>query len=148
LDELRDQERIRIDRVPLIKYLRGGSGFYAEETLSRPSSSSMSPRKKYTQSSKSNNPEAEVLKHRNPTVVTPLVSTIAAMLFERTLRVAGQLERDDTEDDADDSFDDFMHHDDPESIEWLEPAGAEGYYDSVDMDGVIYSVGPSHLYPH
>jgi len=33
-----------------------------------------------------------------------------------------------------------MHHDDPESIEWLEPAEVEGYYESVEMDGVKYSV--------
>jgi DNA (cytosine-5)-methyltransferase 1 len=81
-----------------------------------------------------------VLKHRNPTVVTPLVSSIAAMLFKRTLLVAGQLEQDDAEDDAASDFDGFMHHDDPESIEWLQPTEVEGYYESVDMDGVKYSV--------
>jgi DNA (cytosine-5)-methyltransferase 1 len=107
----------------------------------------VSSRKKGAQSAKPSNPEAEVLKHRNPTVVTPLVSNIAAMLFERTLRVAGQLEHDDAETDTGD-FDDFMHHDDPESIEWLEPAEVEGYYESVNMDGVMYSVGPSHFYLH
>jgi DNA (cytosine-5)-methyltransferase 1 len=89
----------------------------------------------------SSNPEAEVLKHRNPTVVTPLVSNIAGMLFERTLRVAGQLEYDSVDHDEPSDFDDFMHHGDPESIAWLEPAEAEGYYQSVDMDGVTYSVG-------
>jgi DNA (cytosine-5)-methyltransferase 1 len=137
LDELREQEGIRIERVPLIKTLRGGSGFYAEDTSRSPS---RSPRKKLTQSSKPSNPEAEVLKHRNPTVVTPLVSSIAAMLFKRTLLVAGQLEQDDAEDDAASDFDGFMHHDDPESIEWLQPTEVEGYYESVDMDGVKYSV--------
>ena len=81
-----------------------------------------------------------MLKHRNATVVTPLVSIIAAMLFERTLRVAGQLEQNSVEDDATDDVDDFMHRDDPDSIEWLEPAEVEGYYQSVDMDGVTYSV--------
>jgi DNA (cytosine-5)-methyltransferase 1 len=140
LEELRDQERIRIDRVPLIKALRDESGFYAEDDFSPSSSRSVSPRKKPLQPLKSSNPEVEVLKHRNPTVVTPLVSNIAAMLFERTLRVAGQLEHDDIEDDAASDIDDFMHHDDPESIDWLEPAEAAGYYKSVDMDGVTYSV--------
>lgn len=87
------------------------------------------------------NPEHEVLKHRNPTVVTPLVSCIAKTLFERTLSVAGQLEKDDIENDvASDIGVDYMHHDDPDSIEWVEPADVDGYYLSVDMDGVVYSV--------
>jgi DNA (cytosine-5)-methyltransferase 1 len=139
LDELRDQEGIKVERVPLIKTLRGVSGSYAEDTPPPSASRSTSPRKNTAQSSKSGNLEAEVLKHRNPTVVTPLVSSIAATLFERTLRVAGQLEHDDIQDDASD-FDAFMHHDDPESIEWSEPAEVEGYYESVEMDGVKYSV--------
>jgi DNA (cytosine-5)-methyltransferase 1 len=89
------------------------------------------------------NPEREVLKHRNPTVVTPLVSCIAKTLFERTLSVAGQLERDDIEEDAAAANDvgaDYTHHGDPDSIKWLEPANVDGYYQSVDMDGVVYSV--------
>jgi DNA (cytosine-5)-methyltransferase 1 len=145
LDELREQERIKVDRVPLIKTLRGELDLYTEDTAAQSPSRSASPRKKHNQPSKSSNPEAEVLKHRNPTVVTPLVSNIAAMLFERALRVAGQLEHDDIEDDTASDIDDFMHHDNPEFIEWLEPAEAEGYYESVDMDGVTYSVGLSAL---
>jgi hypothetical protein len=108
----------------------------------------MSPRKKHTQPAKSGNPEAEVLKHRNPTVVTPLVSNIAVMFFKHTLRVAGQLDSDDADDDATGDFDNFIHHDDPESIVWMEPAEVKGYYESVDMDGKRYSVRlwPFHLH--
>jgi DNA (cytosine-5)-methyltransferase 1 len=73
-------------------------------------------------------------------VVTPLVSNIAVTLFKHTLRVAGQLEHDDIEDDASSDLDEIMHHDDPEVIEWLDPAEVDGYYESVDMDGMIYSV--------
>jgi len=75
--------------------------------------------------------------------VTPLVSNIAATLFKHTLRVAGQLEHDDIENDASSDLDEIMHHDDPEVIEWLDPAEVDGYYESVDMDGMIYSVGRS-----
>ena len=73
--------------------------------------------------------------------MTPLVSNIAATLFKHTLRVAGQLENDDIEDDSSSDLDEIMHHDDPEAIEWLDPAEVDGYYESVDMDGMIYSVG-------
>jgi len=142
LDELREQAEIKIERVPLVRTLRGDTGAYIEDaTSSRSVSRSVSPRKKASQPSVSTNPEREVLKHRNPTVVTPLVACIAKTLFERTLSVAGQLQKDDVEDDvASDVGIDYMHHDDPESMVWLEPTRVEGYYQSIDMDGVIYSV--------
>lgn len=148
LDELREQEGIGINRVPLIRTLREGQGDFIEYTLtSRSSSRSVSPRRKSTRLSVSNNPEREVLKHRNPTVVTPIVSCIAKTLFERTLRVAGQLEKDDIEDDAaSDVGADRIHHEDPHSIEWLDSTDIDGYYLSVSMDGVVYSVSFESLF--
>lgn len=88
-----------------------------------------------------------MLKHRNPTVVTPLVADIAKMLFERTLSVAGQLEKDDEEVPlAKEVFIESAHHGDPDYIEWLESDEVAGYYKSVEMDGVTYSVSPKNKY--
>lgn len=91
--------------------------------------------------SKTSNPEKEVLQHRNDTVVTPLVGRVAATFFDRVLSVAGQLEADPTtEDSAAHLVEALEHHSDPESIEWLESASVDGFYQSVEMDGVTYSV--------
>lgn len=133
LDDLQEQERLKISRVPLIRYIQGDSKIFDEST-----SRTATPRK--IKRDKPKNPESEVLKHRNPTVVTPLVQNIAKALFDRTLSVAGQLEKDLEEDILDELDDNIFHHTDPDDIEWLAPSIVEGYYDSVKLDDVIYSV--------
>ena len=143
LDDLRDDSKIKLDKVPLIRSLRGQptTSFDDEHHVAR------SPRKKkQALSSKTSNPEREVLQHRNDTVVTPFVGRIAATVFDRVLSVAGQLEADPTiEDSAVHFVEALEHHNDPESIEWLGPASVDGLYQSVEMDGVIYSVSIQSL---
>ena len=138
MDDLRDDNKIKLDKVPLVRSLRGQStSSFADERHAVEL-----PRKKNQASkSKTSNPEREVLQHRNNTVVTPLVGRIAATVFDRVLSVAGQLEADPTiEDSAVHFVEELEHHNDPESIEWLEPTSVDGLYQSVKMDGVIYSV--------
>lgn len=138
MDDLRDDSKIKLDKVPLIRSLRGQptSLFDNEHHVAQ------SPRKKkQALRLKTSNPETEVLQHRNNTVVTPLVGRIAATVFDRVLSVAGQLEAGPkTEDSAVHLIEALEHHNDPESIEWLEPTSINGSYQSVMMDGVIYSV--------
>lgn len=89
------------------------------------------------------NREKDVLKHRNQTVVTPRVGKIAQGLFELTLRVAGQAspEPEDDENGLIRAIENTKaHHTDPSSMKWLGKTHQVGYYISVSMDGVTYSV--------
>jgi DNA (cytosine-5)-methyltransferase 1 len=85
--------------------------------------------------------EKEVLRHRNETVVTPVVARIAKSLFERALEVAGQSRFDEIDDDVAMEIDDVQtHHSDPKNMQWGERVFEDKFYDTVIMDGVVYSV--------
>ena len=86
------------------------------------------------------NKEKEVLKHRNSTVVTPVVAHIAKNLFERPLVIAGSLTFDDMDDHVAAEMDNIRaHRSDPKSMEWGDEDPMEpGYYSCVTMDGVTY----------
>lgn len=111
-------------------------------------SSSRSPRKtrsakptRPTKDSRAMNVEREVLKHRNETVVTPIVARIAKSLFERALEVAGQSRFDEIDDDVAMEIDDVQaHHLNPKNMQWGEREFEDKSYDTVIMDGVTYSV--------
>ncbi|GLB34766.1 putative cytosine specific DNA methyltransferase replication foci [Lyophyllum shimeji] len=85
--------------------------------------------------------EREVLRHRNTTVVTPVVSRIAKYLFKGSLEVAGSFAMDDA--DVATEMDQIqVHHADPASMIWGHDDPEEGmYFRSVIMDGVEYFVG-------
>jgi DNA (cytosine-5)-methyltransferase 1 len=134
---LRDQYNIRLDRVPLVRSIRGVDlDSYAEPSFSQPAV------RKPTL--KASDLERDVLRHKNQTVVTPRVGRIAQGLFELTLRVAGQSSADDNDGNDDDLVQAInqakIHHQDPVSVQWVEPADSAGHYNSVVMDEVVYSV--------
>ncbi|KAF5380878.1 hypothetical protein D9615_004125 [Tricholomella constricta] len=84
--------------------------------------------------------EQEVLRHRNMTVVTPIVSRIARHLFKGSLEVAGTSAFDDADVAAE--IDNVQaHHNDPASMKWGSNDLEGQSYASVIMDGVEYCVG-------
>ncbi|KAF8643762.1 hypothetical protein AX16_008781 [Volvariella volvacea WC 439] len=87
--------------------------------------------------------EKSVLKHRNNTVVTPIVSRIAQGLFRPQLEVAGATSEELADQRLVHILDDVKaHHMDPESMKWGQPiAKGSGYYYSIIMDGVVYEIG-------
>jgi DNA (cytosine-5)-methyltransferase 1 len=99
--------------------------------------------------SKMSDKEKEVLKHRNLTVVTPVVSRIAKNLFKGSLEVAGSNSFNDKDEDVAAEIDNIQsHHSDPESMRWVRKNHNCLH---VIMDGVTYSVSilvqimPNHL---
>jgi DNA (cytosine-5)-methyltransferase 1 len=145
LQDLREQEGIRVDRVPLVRALLGVDvGPYLEAL--GPST----PRhgKKSTQRTPSHarDLEKDVLRHKNQTVVTTRVGRIAKHLFELTLRIAGQEDIDDVA--LTRAIRNVKaHHADPTSIVWLNAAATDGYFNSVLVDGVVYKVRTAGDYP-
>ncbi|KAF7965632.1 hypothetical protein HWV62_42606 [Athelia sp. TMB] len=132
LDDLQDA-RINIEKVPLIRTLRGKPILLPP----RPSSGKKRP----SQTSRSKDLEIEVLKHRNPTVVTPIVKSIGDKLFHG-LSAAGHGELDVLEDDTLQKRH-RMHRGNPASIRWECQPDENGLYKQVIIDGVAYSVGDS-----
>lgn len=80
--------------------------------------------------------------HRNETVVTPIVGRIAESLFNRKLAIAGECLVDEGGDHllASEIEASAIHHQDPESMQWLEEGDGPGYYISALVDGVEYAV--------
>lgn len=85
----------------------------------------------------------EVLKHRNATVVTPIVNSIAEKLFHG-LSAAGKVEHDDPDDElvADEPF---MHRGNHSYIRWIGQPDEHGLYKQLKIDGVTYTVSPTFL---
>ncbi|KII89181.1 hypothetical protein PLICRDRAFT_160365 [Plicaturopsis crispa FD-325 SS-3] len=138
LDDLQEQEGLRISRVPLVRTLQGLEPL-APSSSRRPS---MSPVKKVKSTS---NPEKTIAK--NKTVVTARVAVVAQKLFTQALRIAGQLS-DDVDGLAETNQrgralgrDVKRHLTNPHSLKWIGSAGEDGRYNSVSLDGTIYSVG-------
>lgn len=142
LDDLRDDNKVKLEKVPLIRSLRGQPIVSLDEDY-RPTKSSR--KNKPALKSNTSNPEHAVLQHRNETVVTPLVGRIAATVFDRVLSVAGQLQADPTVEDSAAHFVEALeHHSDPDTVEWTEETSIDGLYQSVKLDGVKYSVNTLH----
>ncbi|KAI0042682.1 hypothetical protein FA95DRAFT_1575568, partial [Auriscalpium vulgare] len=133
-----EHDVIKLNRVPLVRHLVSTDGLLADlPSLPQPGSSRASLA---SASRVESNQELEVLKHRNGTVVTPHIQSIASELFHRTLELAGQAS-------SEDPIDDYhvrarkVHLSNPSSIEWGERVGAPGHYRTVKLDGVTYRVG-------
>jgi DNA (cytosine-5)-methyltransferase 1 len=136
---------INLDRVPLVRTIRGTNAENYPEggSPSKRSPSKNKPAQRGTTKKRLANQEKDVLQHRNLTVVTPRVGRIAQRLFEQTLKVAGNLpiEDDAVEDGLTRAIDEARaHHLNPLSMKWLENSNHKGYYKSVVMDGVVYTV--------
>ncbi|RDB21087.1 DNA (cytosine-5)-methyltransferase 1A [Hypsizygus marmoreus] len=145
LPDLLIQNQIRIEDVPLITLYVDSSDLkaYFAKSSSRGRKSKPKPKKAPTRTSKILNKEKEVLKHRNVTVVTPIVSQIAKNLFKGSLEVAGVSNFEDMDENVAAQIDNVQaHHADPKNMIWGdgEPEGGM-YYASVIMDGVTYCVG-------
>ena len=145
LDDLQEQFGIMIDRVPLVRAMRG-----CEVDARMEHSQRRGPRKgkqatKVVRHAALANKEKDVLQHRNQTVVTPRVGKISQRLFEQTLiKVAGRFSPE--EDRLGDAgltraIDEAKaHHLNPLITKWSNPTGHEGFYSAVVMDGVEYNV--------
>ena len=88
----------------------------------------------------------EVLKHRNATVVTPIVKSIGDKLFHG-LSAAGNRELEVVEDYTLQERH-RMHRGNPASIRWGCQPDENGLYEQVIIDGVTYAVRPPcHFLP-
>lgn len=74
--------------------------------------------------------------------MTPIVSRIAKNLFKRSLEVAGTSTIDEIDETVAAEIDNVQaHHLDPQSMHWGNKAdGVDGYYESIVMDGISYTV--------
>ncbi|KAI0064526.1 S-adenosyl-L-methionine-dependent methyltransferase [Artomyces pyxidatus] len=134
LADLREQG-IKLGRVPLIRFLMDRSSqTLLHDDYAVPHRISRAERI-------DSNPEKEVLKHRNPTVVTHTVGEISEDLFNRTLQLAGQAVLDDSFNDEPVIDKAALHLGNPSSIKWVKHAGHSGFFRSVKIDGAIYGIG-------
>ncbi|KAH7909914.1 S-adenosyl-L-methionine-dependent methyltransferase [Hygrophoropsis aurantiaca] len=146
IDELLEDENMGLNRVPIIRELFPSNQTYEYQDPAKPSSKS---RKRAgrgrPQSINNKNIEKVVLKRRNETVVLPTVGAISKRLFERNIRIAGHIpegSEDEEQGVPEDNMSDHEHSGNPERVHWIEESEVEeGYYTSVNVDGVIYSVG-------
>ncbi|KAF9495862.1 S-adenosyl-L-methionine-dependent methyltransferase [Pleurotus eryngii] len=96
---------------------------------------------------KHSNKELEVLKHRNQTVVTPIVGRISRNVYNgHQLVVAGELDsnEDDHQKNVTFASETPTHKFDPESIEWgniVHKEDGTTYFESAILDGVEYTIG-------
>lgn len=138
LDDLQANEHISIRRAPLFRTLLGQQLSYEFESEPKSSSSSR-PRPQSRISS--SNPELQVLEHRNPTVVTTAVARVTELLFEQNIKLANIPVQDDTDmDELRPTHTSLVHLANPNSVKWGLPTDHPGYYQSVCVDGVVYSV--------
>lgn len=95
---------------------------------------------------KHSNKELEVLKHRNQTVVTPVVGRISGNVYNgHQLAVAGELDSNEDDHLKNVTFvsETPTHKFDPESIEWgniVHEEDGTTYFESAILDGVEYTV--------
>ncbi|KIJ10522.1 cytosine-5--methyltransferase [Paxillus involutus ATCC 200175] len=146
LDELREDEQINIRRTPVMRTLFGQDTSYEDQEGLKPHSKPKSgTRGRPSQARPSGNVELQVLEHRNPTVVTAVVGRVAHLLFAQNIKVAGKLAAEDIDMDEPDhaqvNHASIVHLANPASVKWGRPADHPGYYQSVLVDGVVYSVG-------
>lgn len=137
LDDLQANEHINIRRTPLFRTLFGHQISYEFEPETSSSSSYRSrPQSRIT----SGDPELQVLEHRNQTVVTPVVARVTELLFEQNIKLANIPAQDDVDMDAPQPGPSLVHLANPDSVKWGLPTEHLGYYQSVCVDGAVYSV--------
>lgn len=138
LDDLQANEHINIRRTPLFRALFGHQISYEFEPETGSSSSSRSrPQSRIP----SGNLELQVLEHRNQTVVTTVVARVTKLLFEQNIKLANISVQDDIDTDAPQpARPSLVHLANPNSVKWGLPTEHLGYYQSVCVDSVIYSV--------
>ncbi|KAF9246401.1 hypothetical protein BU15DRAFT_70495 [Melanogaster broomeanus] len=145
LDELREDEHINIRRTPVMRTLFGQDVSYEDQEEFKPDSKSGARSYPSQTGTSSTNVELQVLEHRNPTVVTTVVGRVAKLLFEQNIKVAGMPMAEDIEMDEPEPVHGnrapIVHLANPESVKWGKSADHPGYYQSVLVDGVVYSVG-------
>ncbi len=89
--------------------------------------------------------EKEVLGHKNETVVTPRVGEIAEDLFQQTLHMAG-VPLDSAASPIKQKLTTRPHFSNPVQLQWvMSSETAPGFYGSVIIDGVQYSVSGMSL---
>ncbi|KAG9318606.1 hypothetical protein JVU11DRAFT_699 [Chiua virens] len=142
LDDLQENEQINIRRTPLFRTLLGHQISYDFGPELKASGSSRSRPQSRIPSS---NLELQVLQHRNQTVVTAVVARVAKLLFEQNIKLANASDQDDVDMDELDGprsmHPSLVHLSNPDSVKWGVPAEHSGYYQSVCVDGVVYSIG-------
>ncbi|KAF9227783.1 S-adenosyl-L-methionine-dependent methyltransferase [Gyrodon lividus] len=145
LDELREDEQINIRRAPVMRTLFGQDTSYEFQEIRPRSKPKSGTRSRLQTRLSSGNVELQVLEHRNSTVVTTVVGRVAKLLFEQNIKVAGKLIAENIEMDEPESVQanhaSIVHVANPVSVKWGKPAAHPGYYHSVLVDGVVYSVG-------
>ena len=145
LGDLQAIEHVNIRRTPLFRTLFGHQISYEFEPASKSSSSSRSRSQSRLSSS---NMELQVLEHRNQTVVTTVVARVTKLLFEQNIKLANIPIQDDIDMDAlQPVHPSLVHLANPNSVKWGLPTEHPGYYQSVCVDGVVYSVRLSVLPP-
>ena len=143
LYDLHENTHINIRRTPLFRSLLGHQISYGPEPDTESSSSSRSRSRPL---SRTGDLELRVLEHRNQTVVTPVVARVTKLLFEQNIKLANILAQDDTDMDAPQPVHvSLVHLANPDSVKWGLPTDYPGYYQSVCIDGVVYSVRLSVL---
>lgn len=138
LDELQTNEHISISRTPLFRTLLGHQASYEFE---RELKSYNSSRPRHQSRISSGDPELRVLEHRNPTVVTTVVARVTKLLFEQNIKLANIPVQDDIDmDELQPTHASLVHITNPDSVKWGLPTHHPSYYQSVCVDGVVYSV--------
>lgn len=138
LGDLQANEHIDIRRTPLFRSLFAHQLSYEFDPGTKPSSSSHSRLQSRISSS---NLELQVLEHRNPTVVTTVVARVTKLLFEQNIKLANIPAQDDVDMDAPQpAHPSLVHLANPNSVKWGLPTDHPGHYQSVCVDGVVYSV--------
>ena len=146
LYDLHESKHINIRRTPLYRTLLGHQIEYEFDPLPKSSNSS---RQRPQSRVQSGNLELQVLEHRNQTVVTTVVSRVTKLLFEQNIKLADIPIQDDVNMDEVPTHPSLVHLANPSSVKWGTPTDHPGCYQSVCVDGAIYSVRfPSLLFPY
>lgn len=126
------QADFQITRVPLIRSILDG----AVEDVG------LSPTKKSRRRvmTKNRNQENEVLKHRETTFLTPIVSQIAQHLFDGSLVASDPIEEMEVDNQSLKVH--KTHHENPLKIVWGQALGQNvEFFENITVDGVRYQVG-------
>lgn len=143
LRDLQEDGSISIRRTPLFRSLFGNQVSYELKPDTKPTSSS---RSRSQSRMSSGDLEHKVLEHRNQTVVTPVVARVTKLLFEQNIKLVNLSAQYDIDmDGLMPAHSSLVHLANPNSVKWGLPADHPGYYQSVCVDGVVYSVRLSVL---
>ncbi|KAF8559697.1 S-adenosyl-L-methionine-dependent methyltransferase [Imleria badia] len=138
LSDLQAIEHINLRRTPLFRSLFGHQQYEFEPETKSSSSSRSRPQSRLS----SGDLERQVLEHRNQTVVTTVVARVTKLLFEQNIKLANILAQEDIDMDAPQpAHPSLVHLANPNSVKWGLPTDHPSYYQSVCVDGVVYSIG-------